>query len=168
MLCVSWDTVSYITTEICNLSHWHSSSATRACMTCISDYIILFSDGLITHPCPIFKKILSKKDWTTETDILAQRGFVGFEFKVHFGRITCIAKGPWLHDDVIKWKHFPRCWPFVRGIHQSPVNPPRKGQWRGALMFSLICSWINVWVNNREVGDLSPHRAHYDVIVMLW
>ena len=21
------------------------------------------------------------------------------------------------HDDVIKWKHFPRYWPFVRGIH---------------------------------------------------
>ena len=39
------------------------------------------------------------------------------------------------HDDVIKWKHFPRKWPFVRGIHRSPVNSPHKGQWRGALMF---------------------------------
>ena len=47
------------------------------------------------------------------------------------------------HDDVIKWKHFPRYWPFVRGIHRSPVNSPHKGQWRGALMFSLICAWIN-------------------------
>ena len=44
------------------------------------------------------------------------------------------------HDDVIKWKHFPRYWPFVRGIHRSPVNSPDKGQWRGALMFSLICA----------------------------
>ena len=26
------------------------------------------------------------------------------------------------HDDVIKWKYFPRYWPFVRGIHRSPVN----------------------------------------------
>ena len=49
------------------------------------------------------------------------------------------------HDDVIKWKHFPRYWPFVRGIHRSPVNSPHKGQWRGALIFSLICVWINVW-----------------------
>ena len=57
------------------------------------------------------------------------------------------------HDDVIKWKHFPRYWPFVRGIHRSPVNSPHKGQWRGALMFSLICAWINGWVNNREAGD---------------
>ena len=58
------------------------------------------------------------------------------------------------HDDVIKWKHFPRYWPFVRGIHRSPVNSPHKGQWRGALIFSLICVWINGWVNNREAGDL--------------
>ena len=42
------------------------------------------------------------------------------------------------HDDVIKWKHFPRYWPFVRGIHRWPVNSPHKGQWRGAFMFSLI------------------------------
>ena len=70
------------------------------------------------------------------------------------------------HDDVIKWKHFPRNWPFVRGIHRSPVNSPRKGQWRGALMFSLIYVWINDWVNNREAGDLRRYRAHSDVIVM--
>ena len=70
------------------------------------------------------------------------------------------------HDDVIKWKHFPCYWPFVQGIHRSPVNSPHKGQWRGALMFSLICAWINAWVNNREAGDLRSHRAHYGVIVM--
>ena len=71
------------------------------------------------------------------------------------------------HDDVIKWKHFPRYWPFVWGIHRFPVNSPHKGQWRGALMFSLICAWINGWVNNREAGDLRRLRAHYDVMVML-
>ena len=72
------------------------------------------------------------------------------------------------HDDVIKWKHFPHNWPFVRGIHRSPVNSPHKGQWRGALMFSLIYVWINDWVNNREAGDLRRCRAHYDAIVMFW
>ena len=70
------------------------------------------------------------------------------------------------HDDVIKWKHFPRNWPFVRGIHRSPVNFPHKEQWCRALMFSLICVWMNDWVNNREAGDLRRYRAHYDVIVM--
>ena len=71
------------------------------------------------------------------------------------------------HDDVIKWKHFPHYWPFVRGIHWSPVNSPQKGQWRGALMFPLICTRINGWVNNGDAGDLRRHRAHYDVTVML-
>ena len=47
----------------------------------------------------------------------------------------------WLYrDDVIRWKHFSRYWPFLWGIHRSPVDSPHRGQWRGALMFSLICS----------------------------
>ena len=70
-------------------------------------------------------------------------------------------------NDVIKWKHFPRYWPVVRGIHRSPVKSPHKGQWRGALIFSLTCARINDWVNNREAGDLRRHRAHHDVTVML-
>ena len=57
------------------------------------------------------------------------------------------------HDDVIKWKHFPRYWPFVWGIHRWPVNSPNIGQWRGALMFSLICTWTNGWAYNRDVPD---------------
>ena len=65
------------------------------------------------------------------------------------------------HDDVIKRKHSPPYWPFVRGIHRPQVNSPHKGQWRGALMFSLICAWTNVWVNNHS------HSAQYDVIVMM-
>ena len=70
------------------------------------------------------------------------------------------------HDDAIKRKPFPRYWPFVRGIHQSPVNSLHKGQWRGGLMFSLLCARINGWVNNGEAGDLRRYRAHYDVTVM--
>ena len=54
----------------------------------------------------------------------------------------------------------------MRGIHRSPVNSPHKGQWRGALVFSLICARINDWVNKREYGDLRRYRVHYDVIVI--
>ena len=43
---------------------------------------------------------------------------------------------------------------------------PHKGQWRGALMFSLICVQINGWVNNGEAGDLRRYRTHSDVTVM--
>ena len=59
--------------------------------------------------------------------------------------------------------------PFVRGIHRSLVNSLHKDQWSWALVFSLICAWINAWVNSREAGDLRNHNGHYDVIVMeLW
>ena len=57
-----------------------------------------------------------------------------------------------------KCKHLPRNW--------SPVKSLHKGQWRGAFMFSLICFWINGWVNNREAGDLRGYRTHYDVTIM--
>ena len=72
------------------------------------------------------------------------------------------------HDDgnMIKWQHFPRYWPFVRGIQLSPVNSPHKAQWTRALMIPLICVWINGRANNREAGDLRRYRVHYDVIVM--
>ena len=62
---------------------------------------------------------------------------------------------------------FPRYWSFVRGIHQSPMNSPHKGQWRGALMFSLIYARINSSVNNRQAGDLRRHRSHYNVTVLV-
>ena len=66
--------------------------------------------------------------------------------------ITKVSLKITYHDNVIKQKLF----------HRSP----HKGQWRGALMFSLICAWINCWANNCEAGDLTRHRAHYDVTVM--
>ena len=65
------------------------------------------------------------------------------------------------------WRHqmerFSALLAICAGIHRSPLNSPHKGQWRGALVLSLICVWINGWINNRKAGDL---RRHYDVIVM--
>ena len=68
-----------------------------------------------------------------------------------------------LHDGVIKWKHFPRYWPFVR----SPVDSPHEGQWREALLISLICAWTIGWANTRYADDLICNHAHYDTIVIL-
>ena len=87
-----------------------------------------------------------------------------FVFSLH---ICYIRANITYHDDVIKWKYFLRNWPFVRGIRRGPANSPHKSQWRGTLMFSLICTRISSWVNNREAGDLRRHSAHYGVIV-LW
>ena len=69
------------------------------------------------------------------------------------------------------WRHQMETFSALLGIcagnfHRSPVNSPHKGQWRGDLMFSLICVWINGWRNNREAGDLRRHPTHCDLIVM--
>ena len=71
------------------------------------------------------------------------------------------------HDDVIKWKHFPRHWPFVRGNPRSSVNSPKKACDTELWFFSLISAWTNGWGSNRDAGDVRRHRAHCDVIVML-
>ena len=55
---------------------------------------------------------------------------------------------------------------FVWGIHRSRWTPHTKASDAEFLMFSLICVWMNGWVNNREAGDLRCHRGHYDVNVM--
>ena len=60
-----------------------------------------------------------------------------------------------VHDNIIKWKHFPRYCPFVRGIHRSSLNSNHKGQWRGALIFSFFLiqtetSWIFLWTHKRK------------------
>ena len=83
-----------------------------------------------------------------------------FYFYMLFKKSSVLQCNPKCHYDVIKWKHFPRYWPFVRGIHRSPV-------WRGTLMISLICACLDGWVNNREAGDLRRYRNHYDVPVMV-
>ena len=68
------------------------------------------------------------------------------------------------------WRHqmetFSALLAICAGNSPVPVTSPHKGQWRGALMFTLICARINGWVNNRETGDLRRFRAHYDVIAM--
>ena len=74
---------------------------------------------------------------------------------------------PWsVHDDVIKWKQFLRYWSLVPGIDRSPVSSQHKGQWRGALVLSLVLAWTNSWANNGDAGDLRRHRTHYDAIVI--
>ena len=67
------------------------------------------------------------------------------------------------HDDVIKWNFGvtgPLCGEFTGHRWILHTN-------NGALMFSLICAWINAWENNCEAGDLRCHHAHYDVIAMI-
>ena len=125
----------------------------------ISNFIPSFTGHVITYPC-----------WGLNLIHVGERGpsrhgALCVEDSILYKRNWSV----WYqsgHEGVIEWKHFTRYWPFVRGIHRSPVNSLHRGQWRGALMFSSICVCINGWVNNREAGDLRCYRAHCDVIVM--
>ena len=76
-------------------------------------------------------------------------------------QIVYIYVSPW-------WRHQMEIFSALLALcaGHSPVNSLHKGQWRGALVFSLICAWINGWVNNRETGDLGRHQTHCDVTVM--
>ena len=134
-----------------SLSHMHRNviKHTRSQETSVSVSKLMFLQQLIL---PWKKSSAASSALVTATASITKRIFVLIN-----------TSG---HDDAIKWKHFPCYWPFVQGIHQSPVNSPHKGQWRGALMFSLICAWINGWVNNRETGGLRRHHVHYDVTLM--
>ena len=103
-----------------------------------------------------FRNIAPKNLWIGAT----------WSYESHFVDKWYIIGCHCLHDDVIKYKLFPRYWPFVRVIHRSPMNSPHKGHWGGAWMFSLICAWMNGWVNNHESGYLRHHLTHYDITVM--
>ena len=122
--------------------------------------------------------------WETKngctTSILNISGYLKnefwFKFKyVHspelhiFSKDWHIAIGIKIHDDVMKWKHFPHYWSFVRGIQRLPVNSPHKGQWRGALLFSLICILLSKhsldwWFE----APLCPLWRHHNVLLMVY
>ena len=93
--------------------------------------------------------------------------FNWFNFELDLVKTTRLTN---VFIDPTWWRHqmetFAALLALCAGNSPVPVNSPHKGQWRGALMFSLICVWINGWVNNREAGDLRLYRAHYDVTVM--
>ena len=111
-------------------------------------YILAYEDGF-PNSIQLFATHIRVEDigdlcrliWYYMTHLL---NFVGLnpEYSGTTRSMTClrrqtIRKYGIQHDDVIKFKHFPRYWPFVREIHWDPVNC--KGQRRGDLMFSLIC-----------------------------
>ena len=69
------------------------------------------------------------------------------------------------------WRHqmetFSPLLALCAGNSLVPGEFPAQRPVMETLMFSLICVWINDWINNREAADLRCYDAHYDVIVMV-
>ena len=130
---------------------------------------------VIQHLCPIWKKnglfVVDAAPLNYYSFFLAERKTRPLNWRRWLFRV--VVCDHWLHTvtDSAWWRHQMETFSALLAIcaGNSPVNGefPQKGQWRGALMFSLICTWINGWVNNREAGDLRRYRAHYDVTVMV-
>ena len=143
--------------DICCLSSVHPKNYMRIC---VSEVGIMGTDkqlhptntvDVINCPCPWYLFLAHKSSILLSCQLALEQNIIQKDLF------------PW-------WRHemetFPCNWPFVWGIHQSPVNSPHKGQWHGALVFSLICASTNDWVNNRDAGDLRCHCAHNDVTWM--
>ena len=70
----------------------------------------------------------------------------------------------WMHSDVIKWKQFPRYWPFREDLtgkfhSQMPVM--------GSVDVFLTFAWTNYWANHRDAGHLRRHHAHFNVNLLI-
>ena len=79
-------------------------------------------------------------------------------------RELCISQKTW-------WRHQMETFSALLALcaRNSPVTgdfPSQGPVTRSFDVFSLICAWINAWVNKREVDDLSRHRAHYDITLI--
>ena len=75
------------------------------------------------------------------------------------------------HDDVIKWKHFPRYWSFVRESIGDPSVTGRFPSQRPVTRSIDVSFDLRLkisWANNRDAGDLRRQCPHYDVAVMWW
>ena len=112
----------------------------------------------------LFNRLLQWRRYTKSQFDMACRGKQN-RFKYYIGTnkqiLTrlCICELCVISHDGVKWIHFRRYWSFVKGIHRSPVNSPHTGQRRGALVFSLICAWINGGANHRDPviwGAIAP------------
>ena len=91
--------------------------------------------SLLTHIC------VTRPQWVKCNHIHVWHLSVWHRWNQRRVALECDAD----HNDAIKWKHFPRYWSFMRGIHRPPMNSPHKGLWSGAFMLFF---------------DLRRHRGH--------
>ena len=64
------------------------------------------------------------------------------------------------HDDVMTWNRFPHYWPFLRGIHRSPVDSPHKGP-------AIRSFRVYLLLQQRSYRWFKKPYALFDVTVML-
>ena len=126
----------------------------------MSNYIQYYNVDIISYPCftlnaGIVNLCLQKKTMLLNWDRV---------YPIHMHIVLLCFISWWRHQ----MEKFSALLAICAGNSPVTGESPHKGQWHGALVFSLICVWINGLVNNREAGDLRRYRTHYDVTVMLF
>ena len=121
----------------------------------IKQFISHIAVGAGEHVIADITSFLFHNAITEEVNVIAVRQTIELPLVIRTQSTAqdLCTRFPFCHDDVIKWKPFPRHWASV----------PHKGRWREALRFSLFCAWTNGWANTRDADDLRRHRDHYDV-----
>ena len=126
-------------------SHWELSSdgmcwlhfrktARFVVKTCIKyRYLRLLSEQRIALSCHF--------PWSTH---------LGTSFEENIGNVFGLIVND-NQNQIIKWKHFPRYWPFVRGIHRWPVNSPHNG--RDAELWCFLWSEPKQTAETPAIGD---------------
>ena len=142
--------------------HWHNEWYQKLCW-----YFCLDPDEhryLWECACVAQIKGRCHAQWGSLVDDLVRASLLKNYF---YADVPCIVHRYWLSMMTSSNGNISRVTSILCGEFTGQRSiPPHKDQWRGTLMFSLICAWISGWVNNREAGDLKRHPAHYDVIVM--
>ena len=124
-----------------------TSPSIRLTLNFLSQLSAFLATGLWKGVRIILKSSFSKDNAHNDCNYPLKKPKLKGIWTQNFIRV-CIFVPP-SHDNVVKWKHYPRYWPFVRGIHLSPVDSPHKGQWRGPLISSLIYVWTNGCANKQ-------------------
>ena len=111
---------------------------------------------------------LCPRDGRDASGPLQSKGVAIMNSTLNFDFVSCLIILHW----ITWWRHEMEIFSALLAL--CVVNPPVTGGFpslrlvgRGALMISLICSWTNGLVNNRDADGLRRHRAHYDVTIMI-
>ena len=119
------------------MTRTHKNCTAAKCEVSWADYIVHDVRGYTYRP--IY--------WA---GVLVQRNLIRYH-RVHCG-MSELQGSAWnqSHDDVIKWKHFPRYWPFVRGIQRFPVISLHKTS-----DAELLCFLWSAWPLNKRLSKQS-------------
>ena len=70
------------------------------------------------------------------------------------------------HDDVIKWKHFPGFWPFVKGIHCSMMHPYPQKDNDARLWCFFCCEPVEIPVIRNAMVVMRRHRNILEIFLI--